>query len=585
MNQEYLYVDIDVDSNNDGVINDFDDAVELGNSQSGSIESGTYGFIVLAGEQFSVNLNTISSRLLDSSIYGVRLLDSEDILDYNNPTLGQTSLTITAEQTGQTTLAYEIYLVGTNQVVARDEVLISVIDCEAFITVDENLIYENWEGRNIAEFTIELNQSQIAPVTVLFTLSGGAEFESDYSIAWWEDFTFDSETCSGSAWFLPGETSKTFCVTAINHEESFISNSLDELYKSVNVTLLSGNNYNLPDMTQSNEMSAFATTDIQAVVVDLDISYIHYGLIAGTILGNEETVRDSNGNVIRGIEDDPGGYLFVNSNDYKEIIIRGQSALPEELKYKLSWNTQELAVYVKETVNGNDIYTLASIHDLYSTNSDTTLYVKALNATVPWSDITARICEINESNEIVKYCDAWDSVRFNILSASVDLRTDSNNDGSINSIDDPIETGVIESDSAFGVSSGEYGVLVPLKNRFTDGELIISQDSYVPSINDMSLVEMRFTEQHSGTLINAQNCTVTLSIEGAFNANFSDQLKIYRALSTGELELVSLNNPIVMTNELFQNGIDFYLEAIKWNSSTSNVYEITANLYQGDQLL
>ena len=126
MNQEYLYVDIDVDSNNDGTINEFDDTVEMAAAQSGSIESGAYGYIVLAGEQFSVNLNTISSRLLDGSIYGVRLLDSAGILDFSDAYLHQSTATITAEQTGQTTLAYEIYLIGTNQVVARDEVLITV---------------------------------------------------------------------------------------------------------------------------------------------------------------------------------------------------------------------------------------------------------------------------------------------------------------------------------------------------------------------------------------------------------------------------------------------------------------------------
>ncbi len=126
MDQEYLYVDIDVDSNNDGTINEFDDTVEMAAAQSGSIESGAYGYIVLAGEQFSVNLNTISSRLLDGSIYGVRLLDSAGILDFSDAYLHQSTATITAEQTGQTTLAYEIYLIGTNQVVARDEVLITV---------------------------------------------------------------------------------------------------------------------------------------------------------------------------------------------------------------------------------------------------------------------------------------------------------------------------------------------------------------------------------------------------------------------------------------------------------------------------
>ena len=99
MNQEYLYVDIDVDSNNDGVINAFDDPIEMGNSQSTSIESGAYGYTALVGEEFTVNISTISSIQLDSSEFDVRFIDSAGILNISEAFLQQPYATITAEQT------------------------------------------------------------------------------------------------------------------------------------------------------------------------------------------------------------------------------------------------------------------------------------------------------------------------------------------------------------------------------------------------------------------------------------------------------------------------------------------------------
>ena len=397
-----------------------DDPVEIGNSQSASIESGAYGYIVLAGEQFSVNLNTISSRLLDSSIYGVRLLDSEGILDFTDPNLYQSTAAITAEQTGQTTLAYEIYLLGTNQVVARDEVLISVIDCEAFITVDENRIYENWEGHNIAEFTIELNQTQIVPVTVSFILSGDAEFESDYSVACGEDFVFDSETNSGSVRFLPGETLKTFCVSAIDDglfDYSTLSGNSGSEYESdleqsenVNISLIAGDYYRLfkPMLltafanNDSDPIRSFtsAQTTILRNNADLDISTVSEKAAqkVNPICFEETTY------CLAGYEDTTGEIVVQGDSSYLQLYLRPVMGACAEDAYWLSWDESKVHVYISNPDFSNDpslseylqIFT-GTESCVFAADRQTVLYVQAGSETtsVCGTQVTADLCRLD----------------------------------------------------------------------------------------------------------------------------------------------------------------------------------------------
>ena len=69
LDARYVIADIDVDSNNDGSIDKFDDPIETGSAgvSPALIETGQFGKIALAGDTFAVNLNQITNGERDST--------------------------------------------------------------------------------------------------------------------------------------------------------------------------------------------------------------------------------------------------------------------------------------------------------------------------------------------------------------------------------------------------------------------------------------------------------------------------------------------------------------------------------------
>ncbi|MBR0238186.1 MAG: LamG domain-containing protein, partial [Thermoguttaceae bacterium] len=84
MNQEYLYVDIDVDSNNDGVINAFDDPVEMA-PNGGKILAVGYGQC----KPINLSVHTNQTNLASDNIVYQLEYDNSKILLYNTAALPQ----------------------------------------------------------------------------------------------------------------------------------------------------------------------------------------------------------------------------------------------------------------------------------------------------------------------------------------------------------------------------------------------------------------------------------------------------------------------------------------------------------------
>ncbi|MBQ3351557.1 MAG: hypothetical protein IJG38_14275, partial [Thermoguttaceae bacterium] len=84
MNQEYLYVDIDVDSNNDGVINAFDDPVEMA-PNGGKILAVGYGQC----KPINLSVHTNQTNLASDNIVYQLEYDNSKILLYNTAELPQ----------------------------------------------------------------------------------------------------------------------------------------------------------------------------------------------------------------------------------------------------------------------------------------------------------------------------------------------------------------------------------------------------------------------------------------------------------------------------------------------------------------
>ncbi|MBR0236855.1 MAG: hypothetical protein IJQ39_02065, partial [Thermoguttaceae bacterium] len=84
MNQEYLYVDIDVDSNNDGVINAFDDPVEMA-PNGGKILAVGYGQC----KPINLSVHTNQTNLATDNIVYQLEYDNSKILLYNTAALPQ----------------------------------------------------------------------------------------------------------------------------------------------------------------------------------------------------------------------------------------------------------------------------------------------------------------------------------------------------------------------------------------------------------------------------------------------------------------------------------------------------------------
>ena len=84
MNQEYLYVDIDVDSNNDGVINGCDDAVEMA-ANGGKILAVGYGQC----QPINLSVHSSEENLVSDNIVYQLEYDNSRILLYNTANLPQ----------------------------------------------------------------------------------------------------------------------------------------------------------------------------------------------------------------------------------------------------------------------------------------------------------------------------------------------------------------------------------------------------------------------------------------------------------------------------------------------------------------
>ena len=122
MNQEYLYVDIDVDSNNDGIINDFDDPIEM----------ETHGMIITPGASFQLKTHLATSLYLSSEFYGTRILieNSELLSDSNLSINTDNDFTITLQDfiSEPIVLTYEVFSKLTYEVIACDQVLINMLE-------------------------------------------------------------------------------------------------------------------------------------------------------------------------------------------------------------------------------------------------------------------------------------------------------------------------------------------------------------------------------------------------------------------------------------------------------------------------
>ena len=84
MDQEYLYVDIDVDSNNDGTINEFDDPVEMA-ANGGKILAVGYGQC----KPINLSVHTNQTNLASDNIVYQLEYDNSKILLYNTESLPQ----------------------------------------------------------------------------------------------------------------------------------------------------------------------------------------------------------------------------------------------------------------------------------------------------------------------------------------------------------------------------------------------------------------------------------------------------------------------------------------------------------------
>ncbi|MDO4628376.1 MAG: hypothetical protein Q4C70_04265 [Planctomycetia bacterium] len=142
---KYVIADIDVDSNNDGSIDVYDDP----------IESNTFGKVVLPETVLVVYLGHIQNIPLSESEYGARIRSSNEsiIPSATDISLGDEAYIFSLGSTsGIVQLTYEIYRKSDNTVIATDEVNVTVME----IKVDMAFNYARNEnngcdGLNIRE--------------------------------------------------------------------------------------------------------------------------------------------------------------------------------------------------------------------------------------------------------------------------------------------------------------------------------------------------------------------------------------------------------------------------------------------------
>ncbi|MDO4628378.1 MAG: LamG-like jellyroll fold domain-containing protein [Planctomycetia bacterium] len=117
---KYVIADIDVDSNNDGSIDVYDDPVETDGV-------GTpFGKMIYYGHTFTANLNVITDIPYDQ--YIVQLSGGEGILEYTQPTIGDNSVEITVVGMGETFLTYKVLHSVTGQILALDIVTLKPLE-------------------------------------------------------------------------------------------------------------------------------------------------------------------------------------------------------------------------------------------------------------------------------------------------------------------------------------------------------------------------------------------------------------------------------------------------------------------------
>ncbi|MDO4551587.1 MAG: hypothetical protein Q4C96_10105 [Planctomycetia bacterium] len=124
-----VFADIDVDSNNDGIINETDDPIEMGNRQTNLYSEGAFGKLVARERTFNINL-AHSTGYSDSLLYvQISCVDDSDAqILFPQYTVSSTSIQAVAASAGQAKIEYRVYLKETKELLVSDQVLVTVVD-------------------------------------------------------------------------------------------------------------------------------------------------------------------------------------------------------------------------------------------------------------------------------------------------------------------------------------------------------------------------------------------------------------------------------------------------------------------------
>ncbi|MDO4551326.1 MAG: hypothetical protein Q4C96_08765 [Planctomycetia bacterium] len=122
-----FFADINVDSNNDGVINDMDDPIEMGNALANLDSEGAFGKLLGKGRELDIQLAHFTGyqdSLLNVSIQ----IEGTASFSFSQPTVSDTSMKALATSLGSAVIKYDVYLKSTNELLASDSVLVTVVD-------------------------------------------------------------------------------------------------------------------------------------------------------------------------------------------------------------------------------------------------------------------------------------------------------------------------------------------------------------------------------------------------------------------------------------------------------------------------